>query len=144
MCLKMTSVKDALIASKTGTMYIFFGCPSISTISAHLGMSAAVSASDEDIWRLNPPHGLDDKLWPSVLLTTLWRLWDARNGEAFQNERSSLTQIISRVIDDLTIWRKRFILKKAGSSEDIQAWLLYVQNCRNQSSVTNRLPITSV
>lgn len=30
--------------------HIFFGCPSISTISAHLGMSAAVSASDEDIW----------------------------------------------------------------------------------------------
>lgn len=34
------------------------------------------------------------------------------SGEVFQNERSSITQIINRVIDDLTILRKGFTLKK--------------------------------
>lgn len=47
-----------------------------------------------------------------VLLTILWRLWDARNAEVFRGERPSAAQIINHVIDDLHIWEKRFIIIK--------------------------------
>jgi len=66
--------------------HIFFGCLSISSIWQRLCFSAAPSLTDEEIWRLEPPNGLGKELWPSILLTILWRLWDARNGEIFRHE----------------------------------------------------------
>ena len=48
-------------------------------------MSSTVSLSNNEIWNTNTPLGLDAKLWPFVLLTILWWLWDAKNGEVFQS-----------------------------------------------------------
>ncbi|CAD6253125.1 unnamed protein product [Miscanthus lutarioriparius] len=37
-----------------------------------------------------------------VLLTILWRLWDARNAEVFRGERPSAAQIINHIIQNLS------------------------------------------
>jgi hypothetical protein len=39
--------------------------------------------SDVDIWNASVPNGLDATMWPFILLTILWRLWDDRNGEKY-------------------------------------------------------------
>jgi hypothetical protein len=39
--------------------------------------------SDVEVWNANVPPGLDAAMWPFILLTILWRLWDDRNGKIF-------------------------------------------------------------
>ena len=77
------------------------------------------------------PHTLDTKLWPSILLTILWRLWDARNREVFYGKRSSILYIISQVIDHLTTWEKCFISRKVGTKNGIRVWRMYLQSCKH-------------
>jgi hypothetical protein len=88
--------------------HVFFGCPISSGVRIRLNLSNVASLSDVDAWNADVPPNLDAKLWPFILQTLLWRLWDARNGEIFRNERPSSRSIISKVCDDLVIWRKRF------------------------------------
>jgi hypothetical protein len=63
--------------------HTFFLCSLSSEVWRKTGLEGAASTTDEDIWNYATPPNLDAQLWPFVLLTILWRLWDARNGEIF-------------------------------------------------------------
>jgi hypothetical protein len=76
-----------------------------------LGLTAVSTSSDDEVWTLRPPCRLDVnvKLWSSILLTLLWRLWDARN-EVFRGEQTSTVKILTCVAENLAAWKKRFVL----------------------------------
>jgi hypothetical protein len=109
-----------------------------------LGLYAVTTTSDDEVWALRPPCNLDIKLWPSVLMTLLWRLWDARNGDVFRGEQTSVTKIITRVTEDLATWKKRFVLRRAGTPDSIHAWLMYLDGCKHSVSPISLVPATSV
>ena len=85
--------------------------------------------NDEEIWSIRTPSQLDAKLWPFVLLTILGRLWDARNGEIFRLEPSSSRSIISKICDDLVVWRKR--LKRHHDVNSLNSWRHYLLSCNS-------------
>jgi hypothetical protein len=124
--------------------HIFFGCTSIISLWTMLGLSAVTTTLDDEVWALRPPCNLDIKLWPSVLMTLLWRLWDARNGDVFRGEQTSVTKIITRVTEDLATWKKRFVLRRAGTPDSIHAWLMYLDGCKHSVSPISLVPATSV
>jgi hypothetical protein len=67
----------------------------------------AAEPEDTDIWTVHTPTHLDASLWPFVLLTLLWRIWDVRNGEIFRSKPSSTRCVLTLACDDLVIWQKR-------------------------------------
>jgi len=111
--------------------HTFFCCPVSSEVWRRLGLSNVSSLSDEDAWT-SIPSGLSPKLWPFVLLTILWRLWDARNGEIFRSEAAHSRVIISRVCDDFVTWRKR--LKSDHDVNSLNDWRAYLLACNSVTS----------
>jgi hypothetical protein len=87
--------------------HIFFSCNFSAAVWDRLSLNNVSSLLDVDAWNAEMPANLDARLWPFVLQTILWRLWDARNGEIFRNEASSARSIISKVCDDFFTWRYR-------------------------------------
>jgi hypothetical protein len=124
--------------------HIFFRCPSIAALWTVLGLTAVSTSSDDEVWALRPPCKLDAKLWPSILLTLLWRLWDARNGEIFRGEQTSTVKILTRVTEDLAVWKKRLVLKKAGTADSIHAWQMYLNDCKLSAHVPPMLSVSAV
>jgi hypothetical protein len=113
-------------ASVEDLHHIFFGCSTSSELWEKIGLGYTATMSDVDIWNTNVPHGLDAALWPFILLTILWRLWDDRNGEIFRSETSSSRLVVSRVCDDLLIWRKRLNHDHVNS---LDGWRNYLLSC---------------
>jgi hypothetical protein len=66
--------------------HVFFVCRESAAIWNTICMPQIVRLSDEDVWTATTPSGLSRTLWPFVLLTILWRIWEARNGHIFRNE----------------------------------------------------------
>ncbi|CAD6247378.1 unnamed protein product [Miscanthus lutarioriparius] len=73
-------------ASLEDRHHVFFACSASADLWGEIGLSNTASLSDAEIWNSNVPPGLDASIWPFILLTILWRLWDARNGEIFRNK----------------------------------------------------------
>jgi hypothetical protein len=87
--------------------------------------------SDEDVWSATIPDGLDSALWPFVLLTILWRLWDSRNGEVFRSKTSNYRAALNNVCDDFVTWRKRLPTNLVSS---LDGWRSFLVGC-NATSV---------
>lgn len=85
-------------------LHTFFLCPVSAGVWRKIGLEDASSTTEEDLWSYATPANLEALLWPFVLLTILWRLWDARNGEIFRGETASSTVVIRKVCDDFVIW----------------------------------------
>jgi hypothetical protein len=88
--------------------HVFFGCHLSKEVWNMLGLRSLSTTDDIDVWVIPSSCEQDAATWPSVLLTILWRLWDARNGAIFRNERHLPCDVINRIRDDLTIWEGRF------------------------------------
>ena len=108
--------------------HVFFTCTASADLWERIGLTAAASYSDTEIWSYNVRAGLDANMLPFVLMTVLWRFWDARNGEIFRNERSSSRSVISRVCDDFVIWRKRL---KGNLVTSLNGWRNYLLSCND-------------
>ena len=93
------------------------------------------SLTDEDVWNFATPPGLDAKLWPFVLLTILWRLWDAKNGEIFRGEYADSRLIINRICDDFVIWRKHLRNDFVNGLNDWRSYLLTCNSVTLSSSL---------
>jgi len=65
-------------------------------------------------------------------------------GTSFGGEQTSVTKVITRVIEDLATWKKRFVLKRAVSPDSIHAWLMYVDGCKHSVSPVSPVSPTSV
>jgi hypothetical protein len=87
------------------------------------------SLSDEDAWTAKIPSSLSLKLWSFVLLTVLWWLWDARNGEIFPWEAAHSRVIISRVCDNFVTWRKRLKVPFGWNYKPAEkhCWLIFCE-----------------
>jgi hypothetical protein len=51
----------------------------------HLEIQLVPAIDDINLWAVPAIPEADSATWPSVLLTLLWRLWDARNGTIFRD-----------------------------------------------------------
>lgn len=86
--------------------HVFFQCTISSSVWHRLHLPNVAALSDVDVWNAPLPANLA-KLWPFVLQTILWRLWDARNGTIFRHEHPSARSVISKICDDLVVWKHR-------------------------------------
>jgi hypothetical protein len=53
-------------------------------------------------------------------------------------------KIITHVTEDLAVWRKHFVLRNVGTSDSIQAWFLYLNECKQSPRVPLLPPVTMV
>jgi hypothetical protein len=106
--------------------HIFFGCTSSSELWTTAGLDHVALLSDDEVWNADIPPSLEASLWPFVFLTILWKLWDSRNGEVFRAEISYHRVVLSRVCDDLFIWRKRLPHNLVNG---LLGWRSYLLNC---------------
>jgi hypothetical protein len=111
--------------------HVFFGCQESASIWNTIGISEMMQLTDEEAWSANAPAGLHAELWPFVFLTILWRIWDARNGCIFRSENFYTRVVVSRVCDDLVIWRKRL---PSDLVDSLLGWCAYLRCCISNSS----------
>jgi len=109
--------------------HVFFTCPVSAEVWGMLHFADVASLPDAETWEFTPPAGLDSTLWPFVLQTILWRLWDARNGVVFRAENPTGRSIVSRVCDDLVIWHNR--LRDGQAIANLNAWRRYLTSCNS-------------
>jgi hypothetical protein len=110
--------------------HIFFGWNVSAVVWDRLSLNNVSSLSDVNAWNAEMPANLDARLWPFVLQTVLWRLWDARNGEIFRNEASSACSVISKVCDDFVTWWCR--LKNEQDVISLDAWCNRFLSCNTE------------
>jgi hypothetical protein len=113
--------------------HAFFECTVNSAVWRRLRLPNLAALSDVDVWNASMLANLE-KLWPFVLQTILWRLWDARNGVIFRNENPSARSVISKVCDDFAIWKRR--LKDEHDVICLNAWHNRLLSCNTVSSST--------
>ena len=88
--------------------HTFFGCLLSRDTWNTIGLGLLSTVDDTDVWTLPTAVQQDPATLPSILLTILWRLWEARNSTIFRSERHLAREVIGRICDDLTIWEGRF------------------------------------
>jgi hypothetical protein len=111
--------------------HVFFDCKLSKDVWLMLGIRSLSTAADNDVWALPSDCHQDPATWPSVLLTILWRLWDARNGAIFWNERHLPQDVIIHVCDDLIIWEGRF--SSASMIPGLRQWRVFLRSCVNSN-----------
>ena len=78
----------------------------------------------QDLWLVPSPDQLDDRVWPEMLLITLWRIWDSRNAVVFRSQDHTPDPTIRNIVTDLELFSHRFrdpVDKVAATS-----WLSYL------------------
>ncbi|KAJ1294370.1 hypothetical protein BS78_01G141200 [Paspalum vaginatum] len=116
--------------------HAFIQCPFIVDLWARLGVDLTAVQETDDLWTIDPPSTLGSEHWSSVLLAILWRLWEARNNHVFRAERSCVRVVLSRISDDLKIWRHRFpVHARAGLDE----WRTFLVTCNYNSATASTL-----
>jgi hypothetical protein len=60
--------------------HVFFGCTESKRLWDSIGLNSISWERDEDIWTPSLPAMFDLRVWPFVLLTILWRIWDPGMG----------------------------------------------------------------
>jgi hypothetical protein len=80
---------------------------------------------------LAAPSGisLPFEAWPSIALSILWRIWDARNALIFRDETISTSLIISNIISDLTLSMYRF--KDPNLKIVVSLWRDHILACNS-------------
>jgi hypothetical protein len=106
--------------------HVFFGCVQSSRLWNRLNLQHVASLADDATWTFPPPPGLDTSLWPFVFLTILWRIWDCRNGHIFRDEPFYVRTVLSRVRDDLILWRKCLPPQLVNS---LLGWHTFISDC---------------
>ena len=90
------------------------------------------------------PTGVTGYLSASPRSLKQGSLSSAVSGARSQGDQTSVTKIITRVTEDLAVWKKRFVLRNAGTADSIQAWLLYLNECKHSPHVPVLPPVTTV
>lgn len=99
--------------------HLFISCPYAARIWMRLGITP-ISDSIDDLWDASLPQGVPPRIWPFVLLTTLWKIWEARNDKAFRALDRRSTTSARLIISDLDIWSHR--LSVPGDKEAVSSW----------------------
>jgi hypothetical protein len=68
--------------------HTFFGCPLSRDTWNTIGLGLLSTMDDTDVWTLPTAVQQDPATWPSILLTILWCLWEARNGTIFRSDNA--------------------------------------------------------
>lgn len=112
--------------------HVFFGCSESSAAWARVGMAHVGQMSDDEAWAASVPPGLNNLFWPFVFLAILWRIWECRNGHVFRDEIFCHRVVLSKVCDDIILWRKRLPPEHVNS---LLGWHHYLRGC-----ITNSVP----
>jgi hypothetical protein len=99
--------------------HLFITCPYADRIWQRLGITPT-SASIDNLWDASLPQGVPSRVWPFVLLTILWKIWEARNDKTFRAVDRRSTTSSRLIISDLDIWSHRLFV--AGDKEVVSLW----------------------
>jgi hypothetical protein len=110
--------------------HLFFNCTAARMIwqRAHLDH---LLLNYPNTWSLHSNNHLPNSVWPSILLSMLWCIWDVRNTLIFRDVTVSPSTTISHVIDDLSLWLHRF--KNPRHKEDVMMWRDHFSACNSQN-----------
>jgi hypothetical protein len=104
--------------------HLFYHCPLSRSVWHHLGI--APESSGNAPWASTPTAVAAPSLWPAVVLTILWKLWDSRNSVVFRRISLPTIVIIRNILDDFTLWSHR--LRKADSWIAATIWRDYLSS----------------
>ena len=71
-------------------------------------------------------HGLNPNIWPSVVRTISWKLWDSRNALVFRNDDHTHRTTIRNIVADFSLWVFRF--KKKEDNISARQWLHFLSS----------------
>jgi hypothetical protein len=93
-----------------------------------LQLVSIISRRTDMLWCMSMPPEAPQLVWPDVVLTILWRIWEARNGFTFRAEVNR-RRIISTVCDDLDVWSHHY--SKPLDKEALRRWRSFLRHCNS-------------
>ncbi|PNT61722.1 hypothetical protein BRADI_5g19542v3 [Brachypodium distachyon] len=105
--------------------HFFFQCQSSQAVWTQPGLP---SPSSSDVpWTSNPPDAaVCALLWPAMVFTVLWKIWDSRNSVVFRHIFLPPIVIIRNILEDFTLWSHR--LRNADSKIAATIWRDYLSS----------------
>lgn len=107
--------------------HLFFQCQSSRAVWNQLGLS--FPSSHTAPWTSNPPDAaVPTLLWPAMVFTILWKIWDSRNSIVFRRISLPPNVTIRNILEDFTLWSHR--LRNADSKIAAIIWCNYLSQNR--------------
>jgi hypothetical protein len=69
------------------------------------------------------------RVWNTIAMLMLWKIWESRNSRIFRNEIKTPSQTLSSVIQELSIWLYRF--KDGDQKEAARSWRDNLSACNS-------------
>ncbi|CAM0884058.1 unnamed protein product [Alopecurus aequalis] len=105
----------------------FFSCPLALAVWARIGINPSTNQFS-DLWATPTPHGLPLEPWPSVALTILLKIWDARNAMVFRSVSQDTNTTLCNIVNDLRLWIHR--CKTPLDKERADLWCSFLSTRR--------------
>jgi hypothetical protein len=86
--------------------HLFFSCPAAQAVWNKIGM-LPLSFGLGDLWTASRHPLLCNDNCPFTITSILWRIWDTRNSLIFRQENILSSLVITRIIDDISLWSHR-------------------------------------
>lgn len=103
--------------------HIFSICPQATAVWARINIHPS-TANCRYPWMIGKELQLPNSVHLDVILLILWQLWKARNAVIFEYKRSSVREIVRKVVQDMERWSERY--KK--HAEDWSAWRVFLSH----------------
>ena len=78
----------------------------------------------EDLWDI--PANTDHRIWNSMLLIILWKIWDSRNAMTFRQQNDHDITTLKNILQDLMLWIPR--MKKPEEKQAASSWRSYLSS----------------
>lgn len=104
--------------------HLFFHCRASQNVWTLLGFMPTSLAA---LWMMAPLcTAAPSLLWPALLMTMLWKIWDSRNSVVFRHVILPLVVIVRNILADFTLWSPR--LKNADQKVAAAMWRDYLSS----------------
>lgn len=104
-------------------IHLFISCPYAGRIWQRIGITPS-SLVVSDLWDAPLPQVTPASVWPFVLLTILWKIWEARNDKLFRSVDRRSSSSCRLILSDLDLWSHRLL--KPGDKEAVSSWRLFL------------------
>lgn len=107
------------------TDHLLIACPLAARIWQRLRIQVLANNTSL-LWDALVPHGLDDSVWPFILMAILWRIWDAGNAKAFKSLDTHPSLSLKLIGTDLDLWSHR--LSKPCDKDVVFSWRSFLSS----------------
>lgn len=121
-----TSICTRCLGVDETSAHLFIRCPFALRIWQRLRLPIEVIDDLPNIWDLPSPMPLHHKVCNSVILTIMWKIWDASNAMVFHQVDQHSSSALKKIIDDFTIWSHRF--RKMSHKVDANSVRIYLSS----------------